>query len=126
LTKEPFRRGTRTFSGRWCGRLCKRSRGPRSGDGSGAGEKDEPTSEIQNIRLIRKWLRVGILEDGAVTISDKGTAQGAVISPLLANTYLHYVLGLWAERWRRRDAAVALPADPVFDETDQPILAQRV
>src|SRR5882672_4492378 len=48
------------------------------------------------IRLIRKWLTAGVLEDGAVTVSGKGTGQGAVISPLLANIYLHYVLDLWA------------------------------
>ena len=40
-----------------------------------------------------------------MTVSDKGTGQGSVISPLLANLYLHYVLDLWAERWRRREAA---------------------
>ena len=56
------------------------------------------------VRLIGKWLRAGILEDGAVAVSDRGTGQGAVISPLLANIYLHYVLDLWAERWRRREA----------------------
>jgi RNA-directed DNA polymerase len=56
------------------------------------------------IRLIQKWLKVGILEDGIVTVSDRGTGQGAVVSPLLANIYLHYVLDLWAERWRRREA----------------------
>jgi RNA-directed DNA polymerase len=56
------------------------------------------------IRLIRKWLRAGVLEDGIVTVSDRGTAQGAVISPLLANIYLHYGLDLWAERWRRHEA----------------------
>jgi RNA-directed DNA polymerase len=69
------------------------------------------------IRLIRKWLRAGILEDGAVTVSERGTGQGSVISPLLANIYLHYVFDLlaaryrtallerlWAERWRRREA----------------------
>ena len=56
------------------------------------------------VRLIRKWLRAGVLEDGVVTTSDTGTGQGAVISPLLANIYLHYVLDLWAERWRRREA----------------------
>jgi RNA-directed DNA polymerase len=56
------------------------------------------------IRLIRKWLRAGVLEDGIVSVSDQGTAQGAVISPLLANIYLHYVLDLWAERFRRREA----------------------
>ena len=57
------------------------------------------------IRLIRKWLRAGVLEDGIVGISETGTAQGAVISPLLANIYLHYALDLWAERYRRREAA---------------------
>jgi group II intron reverse transcriptase/maturase len=56
------------------------------------------------IRLIQKWLKAGILEDGVVTVSDKGTAQGSVISPLLANIYLHYALDLWAERWRQREA----------------------
>src|SRR5262247_3715450 len=56
------------------------------------------------IRLIQKWLKAGILEDGVVTVSERGTGQGAVISPLLANVYLHYVLDLWAERWRRREA----------------------
>jgi group II intron reverse transcriptase/maturase len=56
------------------------------------------------LRLIRKWLRAGILEDGVVTASDQGTGQGSVISPLLANVYLHYVFDLWAHRWRRREA----------------------
>ena len=56
------------------------------------------------IRLIQKWLKAGILEDGVTTVSERGTGQGAVISPLLANIYLHYVLDLWAERWRRREA----------------------
>jgi len=56
------------------------------------------------VRLIRKWLKAGVLEDGIVTVSDKGTGQGSVISPLLANVYLHHVFDLWAERWRRREA----------------------
>jgi RNA-directed DNA polymerase len=56
------------------------------------------------IRLIRKWLKAGVLEDGIVSVSDRGTGQGSVISPLLANIYLHYVLDLWAERWRQREA----------------------
>jgi len=56
------------------------------------------------IRLIRKWLKAGILEDGVVTVEDRGTGQGSVISPLLANIYLHYCFDLWAERWRRREA----------------------
>jgi RNA-directed DNA polymerase len=46
----------------------------------------------------------GILEDGGVTTSEWGTGQGSVISPLLANIYLHYVFDLWAARWRRREA----------------------
>jgi len=56
------------------------------------------------IRLIQKWLTAGVLENGVVTTSDKGTGQGSVISPLLANVYLHYVFDLWADRWRRREA----------------------
>ena len=56
------------------------------------------------IRLIQKWLRAGILEDGTVTVDDRGTGQGSVISPLLANIYLHYCFDLWAERWRRQEA----------------------
>ncbi len=56
------------------------------------------------IRLIQKWLKAGVLEDGKVKISDKGTGQGSVASPLLANVYLHYVFDLWADRWRRREA----------------------
>jgi RNA-directed DNA polymerase len=56
------------------------------------------------IRLIQKWLKAGVLEDGAVSVSDRGTGQGSVISPLLANIYLHYALDLWAVRWRRREA----------------------
>ena len=57
------------------------------------------------VRLIQKWLKAGVLEDGVVTTSDRGTGQGSVISPLLANVYLHYVFDLWAERWRQREAA---------------------
>jgi RNA-directed DNA polymerase len=56
------------------------------------------------LRLIQKWLKAGVLEDEVVTVSDTGTGQGSVASPLLANVYLHYVFDLWAERWRRREA----------------------
>jgi group II intron reverse transcriptase/maturase len=56
------------------------------------------------LRLIQKWLTAGVLEDGVVTVGEKGTGQGTVISPLLANIYLHYSLDLWAERWRRHEA----------------------
>src|SRR5436190_10769188 len=56
------------------------------------------------VRLIRKWLKAGVMEDGVVSASGVGTPQGAVISPLLANIYLHYVFDLWAKQWRRRNA----------------------
>ena len=107
------------------------------------------------IRLIQKWLKAGILEDGVVAVSDRGTGQGSVISPLLSNIYLHYALDLWAARWRRRTAAGdmiivryaddfivgfqharpqpfadqaddALIADPVLHEADKPVLAHRI
>ena len=56
------------------------------------------------IRLIRKWLKAGVMEDGAITPTEAGTPQGAVASPMLANVYLHYVFDLWAERWRQHHA----------------------
>ncbi len=56
------------------------------------------------IRLIRKWLKAGVMEDGVITPTEAGTPQGAVASPLLANIYLHYVFDLWAERWRHHHA----------------------
>jgi group II intron reverse transcriptase/maturase len=54
------------------------------------------------VRLIQKWLSAGVLEDGKRLQSEVGTPQGAGISPLLANIYLHYVLDLWAQAWRRQ------------------------
>ena len=56
------------------------------------------------IRLISKWLKAGVMEDGVVTPTEVGTPQGAVASPLLANIYLHYVFDLWANRWRQHHA----------------------
>ena len=56
------------------------------------------------VRLIQKWLKAGVLEDGARTRSEEGTPQGGSISPLLANVYLHYVFDLWAQRWRKTQA----------------------
>ena len=56
------------------------------------------------IRLVKKWLHAGVLEDGAVHRVGEGTPQGGVISPLLANIYLHYAFDLWAHVWRRRHA----------------------
>jgi RNA-directed DNA polymerase len=56
------------------------------------------------IRLIRKWLTAGVLEEGREVATTQGTPQGAVISPLLANIYLHYVFDLWTQRWRKRQS----------------------
>jgi group II intron reverse transcriptase/maturase len=56
------------------------------------------------LRLIQKWLRAGVSEDGQWSKTDVGTPQGAVISPLLANVYLHYVLDLWVHQWRKKFA----------------------
>jgi RNA-directed DNA polymerase len=57
------------------------------------------------LRLIAKWLKVGIVEDGRRTRGVCGAPQGAVISPILANVYLHYVFDLWAHRWRLTKAS---------------------
>jgi group II intron reverse transcriptase/maturase len=54
------------------------------------------------LRLVQKWLAAGVLEEGKWSVTEKGTPQGATISPLLANIYLHYVLDLWVQQWRRR------------------------
>lgn len=56
------------------------------------------------VRLIRKWLKAGVMEGGEVKPGRVGTPQGAVISPLLANIYLHYAFDLWAQQWRQRHA----------------------
>jgi group II intron reverse transcriptase/maturase len=56
------------------------------------------------LRLIRKWLNAGVIENGEWSRTEEGTPQGASASPLLANVYLHYVLDLWADWWRRRNA----------------------
>ena len=56
------------------------------------------------VRLIGKWLKAGVLEDGRLLEVERGTPQGAVISPVLANIYLHYVYDLWVQQWRRRRA----------------------
>jgi group II intron reverse transcriptase/maturase len=56
------------------------------------------------IRLIQKWLKAGVLEDGKRVGSELGAVQGGSISPLLANVYLHYVLDLWTHKWRSKQA----------------------
>jgi RNA-directed DNA polymerase len=54
--------------------------------------------------LIRKWLRAGVSEEGEWSRTTVGTPQGAVISPLLANVFLHYVFDLWVQQWRTKSA----------------------
>jgi RNA-directed DNA polymerase len=56
-------------------------------------------------RMVKRFLRAGVSEDGSVTVSDVGTPQGGVISPLLANIYLHYVLDLWFEKVYRKSCS---------------------
>jgi len=56
------------------------------------------------LRLLKKWLRAGVSEDGEWSSTKVGTPQGAVISPLFANVFLHYVLDLWIHDWRKRQA----------------------
>jgi len=56
------------------------------------------------LRLIDKWLTVGVIEDGQWTAGEQGSPQGASVSPLLANVYLHYVLDWWVDWWRSRHA----------------------
>jgi RNA-directed DNA polymerase len=56
------------------------------------------------LRLIRKWLKAGVLEKGQWTCSEEGTPQGGSASPLLANIYLHYVFDLWVQHWRKTKA----------------------
>jgi RNA-directed DNA polymerase len=56
------------------------------------------------LRLIRKWLRAGVSEDGEWSKTEVGTPQGSVISPLLSNIYLHYVLDTWVQDWRKTEA----------------------
>jgi group II intron reverse transcriptase/maturase len=56
------------------------------------------------LRLIQKWLSAGVMEEGRWTGSKVGSPQGATVSPLLANLYLHYVLDLWIQQWRKRHA----------------------
>ena len=67
------------------------------------------------LRLIQKWLRAGVSENGSWSRTTRGTPQGAVISPLLANVYLHYALDLWVQEWRRHrcsgDAIIVRYAD---------------
>ena len=56
------------------------------------------------VRLIQKWLKAGVMEQGRWIEAKEGTPQGSVISPILPNLYLHYVHDLWVDQWRRKEA----------------------
>ena len=60
--------------------------------------------DTRMVRLLMKWLRAGVMEDGELHAAREGTPQGGIISPLLANLYLHYVLDLWVTSWRKKRA----------------------
>ena len=69
------------------------------------------------LRLIAKWLKVGTVEDGRRTRGVCGAPQGAVISPILANVYLHYVFDLWVHRWRLTKASGDMMVIRYADDT---------
>ena len=69
------------------------------------------------VALIRGWLKAGVVEDGVRQPATKGTPQGAVISPLLANIYLHYAYDLWTTQWRKRHARGAMIVVRYADDT---------
>jgi group II intron reverse transcriptase/maturase len=60
------------------------------------------------VALVEKWLRAGVMEADGWHLSEAGTPQGGLVSPVLANIYLHYVFDLWAKQWRRRRARGAV------------------
>jgi RNA-directed DNA polymerase len=62
-------------------------------------------ADTRMVRLLMKWAKAGVLEDGKRHETDAGTPQGGLISPLLANLYLHYVLDLWVLSWRKKQAS---------------------
>ena len=86
---------------------------------------EERVADPRILRLIRKWLKAGVMEDGEWKATEVGTPQGSGISPLLANVYLHYALDVWVEAWRRRargDVIVVRYADDAvlgFENRDE-------
>ena len=69
------------------------------------------------LRLIQKWLNAGVLEDGKTEYADKGAPQGASMSPLLANVYLHYVYDQWIQDWRKKEASGEMIVVRFADDT---------
>jgi RNA-directed DNA polymerase len=94
------------ISHEWMMRFVEHRIGPRSGPMQRQAVSAHGDRRV--LRLIRKWLTAGVVEDGVRQPATKGTPQGAVISPLLANIYLHYVYDLWTEQWRKRHARGAM------------------
>jgi RNA-directed DNA polymerase len=86
-------------------------------------------SDPRIIRLIRKWLKAGVSEEGQWAETTIGTPQGAVVSPLLANIYLHYVFDLWVEAWRQKvargDVIVVRYADDLVIGFESRAMAER-
>jgi RNA-directed DNA polymerase len=68
------------------------------------------------LRLIQKWLKAGVMEEGKWSDTETGTPQGSVISPLLANIYLHYVFDLWVDVWRKKCARGEVSEDSEYHE----------
>src|SRR5262247_2353000 len=81
------------------------------------------------LRLIQKWLKAGVSEDGQWSETRVGTPQGSVVSPLLANVYLHYVFDLWVEAWRKKvakgDVIVVRYADDLVVGFEHRTVAER-
>lgn len=80
------------------------------------------------LRLIQKWLKAGVMEDGDWSETEAGTPQGAVVSPLLSNVYLHYVLDQWTDQWRQRaqgDITIVRYADDAILGFQQQCEAER-
>ncbi|MDX1461187.1 MAG: group II intron reverse transcriptase/maturase [Xanthomonadales bacterium] len=81
------------------------------------------------LRLIQKWLQAGVSEDGQWSETKVGTPQGSVVSPLLANIYLHYVFDLWVEAWRKKvaqgDVIVVRYADDLVVGFENRVEAER-
>ena len=92
-------------------------------------------ADARVVRLIKKWLHAGVLEEGRLTQSELGTVQGGSVSPLLANIYLHYAFDLWVEQWRghhaRGDVIVVRYADDwvagfqLRDDAEHPPVVRR-
>src|SRR6516162_4898568 len=69
-----------------------------------SGKREHRVADRRILRLIQKWLKAGVSEDGQWSETKVGTPQGAVASPLIANVYLHYLFDLWADVWRKKVA----------------------